>query len=67
MLSPLWVLMLIILLLLDQDLIHLESVENFIISQVPSFLLLAKLLSLPKYISMILKNSWLKGNKIIGI
>ena len=60
---PLWVLMLIILSLLDLALICLGSVESYIITQVPlSFPFQMFLQNLPKSISMIHKNSWLKGS-----
>src|ERR1700719_3405076 len=57
--SPLWVSMLIILSSLALALIPLGSAEISVISQVLYFLLPTMLLSLPKSISMIHKNSWL--------
>ena len=67
LLLPLWVLKLITLLLLGQDLIHFELVVNSIISLVFSFLFQTMLLSLPRYISTILMNNWLIDRVIISI
>ena len=63
----LWVLKLITLLLLGQDLIHFELVVNSIISLVLSFLFRTMLLSLPRYISTILTNNWLTDRVTISI